>query len=132
MFQLLKKLASPVLFSGAILVSVPGLLSAEKQYKNIGEEYYAKSVALKIERVGNFNIPSGLGSAHRGKVIARIHINRDGSLKKVELAQSTGDPVVDNAAINAVKRSAPFSPVPSNVFPGSETVIVTRTMILGP
>lgn len=43
----------------------------------------------------------------------KFKVNRDGSLGKIRLVASAGIPVVDQAAVTAVKNSAPFPPLPS-------------------
>jgi TonB family protein len=45
--------------------------------------------------------------------IAEYTIAKDGRLLNVTLKQATGNPAYDDEAINAIKRSAPFPPLPS-------------------
>ena len=49
-----------------------------------------------------------------GEVLLSIDIAKDGSLLNVGVKESSGNILLDNSALNAVKESAPFNPLPSN------------------
>ena len=46
------------------------------------------------------------------KGIVRITILKDGRLEKVEIAESSGYEILDNAALQTVREAAPFPPIP--------------------
>ncbi|SIS43136.1 energy transducer TonB [Neptunomonas antarctica] len=64
-----------------------------------------------IERIGNLNYPE---EARRQKLYGTLRvlvaILPDGSLKNVEITQSSGSTTLDEAAIRIVKLAAPFQP----------------------
>src|SRR5690554_7759325 len=65
----------------------------------------------KIERIGNQNYPAEARSQGiYGSLVLRVAIRRDGSLDSVELIESSGHQVLDNAALRIVRLAAPFAP----------------------
>lgn len=51
-------------------------------------------------------------------LIVEVAINPDGRLATVRVARSSGIPLYDDTAVNAVKRAAPFGPVPAELRRG--------------
>jgi TonB family protein len=51
-------------------------------------------------------------NGHRGYVSVQFAILRDGTVRKVAYAQSTGDPSLDNTAVMAISQAGPFGPLP--------------------
>ncbi|MBF0419661.1 MAG: energy transducer TonB [Magnetococcales bacterium] len=56
------------------------------------------------QRAKNFNLS--------GNLLVKFTIGRDGSLLGVNLVRSSGETILDNAALNALKTAAPFAPLP--------------------
>lgn len=50
-----------------------------------------------------------------GIVSANFKINKNGSIGAVKVSKSSGMTQIDDAAVNAIKSSAPFDPLPSGV-----------------
>lgn len=73
--------------------------------------WYKEEWRKKIERIGNLNYPD---QARREKIYGSLRLlvslNRDGSLYEVQLLESSGRPVLDDAAMRIVRLAAPFSP----------------------
>lgn len=46
--------------------------------------------------------------------VLHFTINRSGRLSNLEIAQPSGYEVTDEAAVSAIKRAAPFAPLPAN------------------
>ena len=73
--------------------------------------WYKEEWRKKVERVGNLNYPE---QARRqriyGSLRMMVSINRDGSLHEVLVLDSSGQPVLDQAAQRIVRLSAPFAP----------------------
>lgn len=65
----------------------------------------------KVERVGNLNYPA---KARRYQIYGELRlvvtINSDGTLENVEILESSGFKVLDDAARRIVKLAAPFAP----------------------
>lgn len=75
---------------------------------NVDFEPYMKKLQKCIKN--NWNPPQGNKSK---SVILLFSIAKDGSLLDVKVHSSSGSIRVDNAAIQAVKATAPFDPLPS-------------------
>jgi protein TonB len=73
--------------------------------------WYKEEWRRKIERVGNLNYPD---EARRrqlyGSLRLLVAIKSDGSLHEVTLLESSGQPVLDQAALRIVRLAAPFAP----------------------
>lgn len=74
---------------------------------------YMRHWTDRIERVGNLNYPE---EARRlglhGDVLLTVVLNLDGSIKRIEVIQSSGKKVLDEAARRIVRLAAPFPPAP--------------------
>ncbi|WP_109513733.1 energy transducer TonB [Pseudomonas ovata] len=73
--------------------------------------WYKDDWRKKVERVGNLNYPE---EARRqqiyGSLRLLVSINRDGSLYEVLVLESSGQPLLDQAAQRIVRLAAPFAP----------------------
>ena len=73
--------------------------------------WYKEDWRKKIERIGNLNYPE---QARREKIYGTLRllvsINRDGSLHEVLVLESSGQPLLDQAAQRIVRLAAPFAP----------------------
>ncbi|WP_194789815.1 energy transducer TonB [Pseudomonas sp. UFMG81] len=73
--------------------------------------WYKEEWRKKVERIGNLNYPD---EARRqqlyGSLRLMVSINRDGSLFEVMVLESSGQPVLDQAAQRIVRLAAPFAP----------------------
>jgi len=69
--------------------------------------YYTNIVIKSVNR--NWQYSSEFESL---RSVVYFQIQRNGDLDKVEIEQSSGDPLFDQLALRAVKLSAPFPPLP--------------------
>jgi protein TonB len=85
-------------------------LSAASTMKDKGA-WYKDEWRKKVERIGNLNYPD---EARRkqiyGNLRLMVSINRDGSLYEVLVLESSGQPLLDQAAQRIVRLAAPFAP----------------------
>jgi protein TonB len=85
-------------------------LSAASTMRDKGA-WYKDDWRKKVERVGNLNYPE---EARRqqiyGNLRLMVSINRDGSLYEVLVLESSGQPLLDQAAQRIVRLAAPFAP----------------------
>lgn len=51
----------------------------------------------------------------KGEVKLAFTVERDGSVSRIELLKSSGYPLLDNGAIQALSRASPFSPLPQEI-----------------
>lgn len=73
--------------------------------------YYKDAWRRKVERVGNQNYPAqARENSIYGSLRLLVAINRDGTLREVQILESSGHDVLDQAAIRIVRLSAPFAP----------------------
>ncbi len=73
---------------------------------------YATMIRAKIEKAKRYPLPAremGL----EGAVKLRFSLTGQGELLRVEVLRSSGIKILDQAAVEAVKRAAPFPPAPS-------------------
>ena len=94
---------SPVASSGADL---PQLLSDPK---GVDFRPYLAQVLASVKRYWLLIFPK---TGHRGYVSVQFAIQRDGTVRKVAFVQQTGDPSLDNTAIQAISGGGPFGPLP--------------------
>ena len=73
--------------------------------------WYKDDWRKKVERVGNLNYPEEARKQRvYGSLRLLVSINRDGSLYEVQVLESSGQPLLDQAALRIVRLSAPFAP----------------------
>jgi protein TonB len=60
-----------------------------------------------------------------GRVVTRVTIDRSGSLIDVRIDTSSGWPLIDSAELDAIRKAAPFPPVP-NDMPGDPVILILR------
>ncbi len=86
-------------------------LSAASTMRDKGA-WYKDEWRKKVERIGNLNYPD---EARRkqiyGNLRLMVSINRDGSLYEVLVLESSGQPLLDQAAQRIVRLAAPFAPL---------------------
>ncbi len=89
---------------------------------------YLNSWRRKIETIGNLNYPA---EAKRRRIYGSLRLMvavlPDGSLKEVELLESSGHQVLDDAAIEIVKLAAPFAPFPDELRQTTDILEIIRT-----
>jgi protein TonB len=88
---------------------------------------YMRHWVDKVERIGNLNYPDEARRRQlHGQLVLTVGLNRDGSIKSVDIIQSSGHRVLDDAAQRIVRLAAPFPPVPQDKEAIDE-LYVTRT-----
>ncbi len=104
--------AAPQVTGGATARSMAQAPSQAKVSASRGSILsYAASIRAKVAR----NKPSGLGRS--GEVQISFGVTPKGGLSYANLAQSSGSPKLDEAALDAIRRSAPFGPPPADASP---------------
>lgn len=73
--------------------------------------YYKDAWRRKVERIGNQNYPAEARDNNiYGSLRLLVSINRDGSLREVQVLESSGHRVLDNSALRIVRLAAPYAP----------------------
>lgn len=89
---------------------------------------YMEAWRAKVERVGNLNYPD---EARRrrlsGSLRLDVALNPDGSINKINLRQSSGHKVLDDAAVRIVRLAAPFAAFPDDIKKETDILHIERT-----
>ncbi len=91
------------------------------------EEFYIQAWVDKVQRVGENNFPPA--AMGRGEVhcpVLDIVLKADGSIDKLKVTESCGDPALDNAALDIVLMAAPFAPFPAELERNYDTLRFSR------
>ncbi|KAA0693877.1 energy transducer TonB [Halopseudomonas laoshanensis] len=73
--------------------------------------YYKDAWRRKVERIGNQNYPAeARDNSIYGSLRLLVSINRDGTLREVQVLESSGHRILDNAALRIVRLAAPYAP----------------------
>ena len=79
-------------------------------------EQYRRQWHQRVQRIGQLNYPEAASKMKlTGQLSLKVAINTDGSLASVGIAQSSGHDELDLAALEIVRQSSPFEPLPPNL-----------------
>ncbi|PCH62204.1 MAG: hypothetical protein COC19_03165 [SAR86 cluster bacterium] len=98
--------------------------STQKSY----DALYLDSWRKRIETIGNLNYPENARiQALYGNLRLLVSILPDGTIDEVRILQSSGQAVLDQAAINIVHLASPFEPFPEELRGKIDILEVIRT-----
>jgi protein TonB len=87
---------------------------------------YMRGWVDRVERVGNLNYPEEARRRNlHGELELTVTLNRDGSVKAIDVIRSSGEPLLDKAAERIVRLAAPFPPIPKDQR--VDELYITRT-----
>lgn len=102
------------------------LTSASTQKRE--DALYLNNWRKKIETIGNLHYPE---EARRKKMYGSLRllvaIKPDGAVKAIEVLESSGQPILDDAAIRIVRLGAPFQPFPIEMRKSTDILEIIRT-----
>ena len=88
---------------------------------------YMSAWVARIERIGNLNYPDDARRQEvHGQLVLTVGLNRDGSVKSIDIIQPSGHTILDDAAIRIVRLAAPFNALPKSADTIDE-LYITRT-----
>ena len=91
---------------------------------------YMDAWRRKVERVGNLNYP---GEAARrglsGSLLLEVALNPDGTIEDVALRRSSGERILDDAAVRIVRLAAPFAEFPEDIAAEVDVLHIERTWL---
>lgn len=89
---------------------------------------YVDNWRQKIERIGNLNYPQEAKARKLyGSLQLTVAIKSDGEVESVEINRSSGQKILDQAAIRIVRLAAPFDRFPDNIRSDTDILHITRT-----
>ncbi|WP_052417535.1 energy transducer TonB [Cellvibrio mixtus] len=89
---------------------------------------YLNDWSVKIENVGNKNYPPEALNRHiTGNLRLSVMINPDGTIYEIKVLQSSGQRLLDDAARQIVRLSAPFSSFPPEIRKQADRLQIIRT-----
>ena len=89
---------------------------------------YIEDWRLKVERIGTLNYPQAARDQKiYGSLQLTVSINADGTVENVEINRSSGQKILDAAALRIVRLGAPYSPFPANISRDTDVLSITRT-----
>ena len=101
------------------------ITSRTREYVAAG---YMRHWVDRVERLGNADYPDeAIRKKLSGTLILDVVINADGSLHNIELRQSSGHQVLDDAARRIVKMASPYNPFPEPLQQQTDLLHITRS-----
>jgi protein TonB len=89
---------------------------------------YIEDWRVKVERVGEINYPQAARSQGiYGSLVVTVSIKADGTLDRVEINRSSGQRILDAAALRIVELAAPYAPFPADIARDTDIISITRT-----
>lgn len=89
---------------------------------------YLHEWSNKVELVGNRNYPQeALSRRITGSLRLSVVINPDGTIYEIEILQSSGHRILDDAALQIVRLSAPFAIFPPEIRQHADRLQIIRT-----
>ena len=93
---------------------------------------YLRAWAARIERIGNLNYPDEARRAQlHGQLVLTVGLTRSGKVKSIDVIESSGHKVLDDAAIRIVRLAEPFPALPESKEKVDE-LYITRTWLFLP
>lgn len=89
---------------------------------------YIEDWRVKVERIGNMNYPTQARQQKIfGKLQLTVSIRANGTLESVEITKSSGQRILDAAAVRIVKLAAPYAPFPEEIRKETDILSIVRT-----
>lgn len=89
---------------------------------------YVEDWRSKIERIGNMNYPQqARDQSIYGRLTLTVSIRADGSVDSVEISRSSGQRILDAAAMRIVRLAAPYAAFPPDISKETDILSITRT-----
>ena len=82
----------------------------------------------KVERIGNLNYPEEARRLNlSGSLRLDVALNKDGTINEITLRKSSGEKLLDSAAIKIVELAAPYPAFPKNIEEQIDILHILRT-----
>ena len=91
---------------------------------------YIEDWRIKIERIGEVNYPQAARDQRiYGSLVVTVSIKADGTLERVDINRSSGNRILDAAALRIVNLAAPYSAFPPDIAKDTDIISITRTWV---
>lgn len=92
------------------------------------EQAYLQEWFDKVEHIGNQFYPKEAKKLNiQGDLRVLVQLKLDGSINHMAIRRSSGSALLDKAALNILKKAAPFMPVPSELLENHEFLDIIST-----
>ncbi len=99
-----------------------GTRTKEYRYAQYEEDWRSK-----VERIGTLNYPEALRRQKIfGSVTITVNIRADGSVESVDVDKSSGNHLLDAAAVRIAKLAAPYAPFPPDIRKETDILSIPR------
>ncbi len=89
---------------------------------------YIEDWRLKVERIGTLNYPEAAREQKiYGNLQLTVSIRADGSVEKIEINHSSGQKLLDEAALRIVRLGEPYAAFPPDIAKDTDILSITRT-----
>lgn len=96
--------------------------------KESHDAMYLDGWRQKIETVGNLNYPEKAREQQiYGSLRLMVAVNGDGTIHEVEILKSSGQKILDDAALRIVRMAAPFEAFPQEIKQDTDVLEIIRT-----
>ena len=87
-----------------------------------------ESWRAQVEQVGNLNYPEAARARRlSGDLVLSVSILPDGTIREISVVRSSGQKILDDAAVRIVNMAAPFDPFPEEIRRQTDLIHITRT-----
>ena len=97
---------------------------------NVKEYRFARYIEdwrLKVERIGTLNYPEEARGKLYGSLLMSVSIRADGEPIDAHIERSSGQPVLDEAALRIVRLGSPYAPFPPEIRADTDVIVIKRT-----
>ncbi len=89
---------------------------------------YMHAWRKKVERIGNLNYPDeAKRKKFYGNLMLHVAVRADGTVEGIRVVNTSGNQVLDDAAVRIVKLAAPFAAFPPEIRKQIDVLDITRT-----
>ncbi|MDX1695693.1 MAG: energy transducer TonB [Ketobacteraceae bacterium] len=96
--------------------------------KSVADAYYLANWQERVERIGNQFYPAEARQKKLyGSLRLMVAIDAEGKLLEVRVLRSSGMRVLDQAAMQIVRRASPYAPFPEDIRKNTDILEIIRT-----
>jgi len=106
----------------------PKILTLTASTRKAVEASYLASWVQKIEQTGNLNYPNEARLKNlNGRLRMSVRINAAGEVLDTQITNSSGTPILDEAAMQILRMAQPFPPFSDELRERADQIVIIRT-----